>query len=60
MLETDLNAVTDTYTRPEAEEKMKTEQFGHVSDYEIQCLIDSQTNSNIRKNTKWVIETFNK
>jgi hypothetical protein len=39
---------------------MKNERFGHVSDDEIQHLIDSQTNWNTRKNTEWAIETFNK
>jgi hypothetical protein len=34
--------------------------FDHVSDNRIQCLIDSQTNSNTCKNTKWAIEDFNK
>lgn len=35
---------------------MKNEQFGQVSDDEIQRLIHSQANSNTRKNTKRAIE----
>jgi hypothetical protein len=44
MMETDLNTEADTYIGVEAEEEMKNERFGHVSDDEIQHLIDSQTN----------------
>jgi hypothetical protein len=52
MMETDLNAATDTCTGPEAEEEVQNERCGHVSDDEIQRFI--------RKDIKWAIETFNK
>jgi hypothetical protein len=57
-METD--TVADKCTGPEAEEDMKNERFDQVSDGEIQRLIHSQTNSNTRKNTKWMIGTFSK
>lgn len=60
MLETAENAQNSTTSESEGDDKMKNERFGQVSDDEIQRLIDSQTNSNTRKNTKWAIETFNK
>jgi hypothetical protein len=34
--------------------------LSHLSDDDIQRLIDLQTNSNTRENTKWTIETINK
>lgn len=48
MMEAAVNAQNFTASESAADNKMKNER------------IDSQTNSNTRKNTKWAIETFNK